>query len=614
MKHSLPYLATLLCATLALGLRAQQCPTPVWSDEFDGATLDLTKWSHDVNTNCDTPPCSWYNKELQQYYPENTKLVDGELVITATKAPAGAKWAYNSSRILTQGKYEFTYGHVEARVKVPSGGGTWPAFWLLSDQQKFGPWPLSGEIDILEWVGNKPDEVLGTIHYGNTPGSSIFSSEVYKPGGAPVADEWHTYAVEWSANEISWFYDGYKFFTRTRADIAPQAWPFMHDFFIILNLAVGGTLGGAVDPSAFPAEMRVDYVRVYKEGKPFLTGPREVAAPGAEATYRIGNVAAGTSVTWAVPEGTEILSGQGTPVVRVRFGDKGGRLSAKPTNSCITDEEWQVFVKVPAAKQRLSSLLNFDDGSPLKFESASGTFAEVDNPAPAAPNTSQRVGRYVRAAGSQYDVLTYRTGAALPTMAPFVAEERAFYMDLYTDAPVGTEVLLQFETAAAAGAGYPTGRQSRYIAKVLQQNAWQRLPFKFVDRPDANASNTAITQMVILFAPDTYTANTYTFDNLDIYGALPSGTREASPYVAEARLRGNPVGETLTVDFELLGRNYVGLSVVDALGRTVLRQGSTLREAGEQRMTVDVDALPSGMYRLVIWASGAQQALGFVKD
>ncbi len=456
---------------------------PVWEDNFDAATLDLTRWSHDVNTDCGTPPCSWYNNELQQYYPENTKLENGELVITATKAPAGAKWAYNSSRILTQGKYEFTYGHVEARVKVPSGRGTWPAFWLLSDQKRFGPWPLSGEIDILEWVGNKPDEVLGTIHYGNTPGQSIFSSEIYKPGGRPVADEWHTYAIEWSANEISWFYDGYKFFTRTRADISPQAWPFTHDFFIILNLAVGGDLGGAVDPSDFPAEMRVDYVRVYKEGKPYLTGPREVSAAGAEATYTIGNVAAGTAVTWTVPEGAKVVAGQGTPTLKVRFGIREDAFRQNLPSPASQTSHWKCTYPCPPPNSA-SSLLNFDDGSPLTYVFATGQLTEVDNPAPAEPNASKRVGRYARAAGSEYDVLVYQTGAALPNLAPFVSGESAFYMDLYTDAPVGTEILLQFETATATGDNHPTGRHSRYTAKVLQQNAWQRLPFKFFDRLD----------------------------------------------------------------------------------------------------------------------------------
>ncbi len=607
------YALALLLATATTGLRAQQCPTPVWEDNFDAATLDLTKWSHDVNTDCGAPPCSWYNEELQQYYPENTKLEDGELIITATKAPAGAKWAYNSSRILTQGKYEFTYGHVEARVKVPSGKGTWPAFWLLSDQQKFGPWPLSGEIDILEWVGNKPNEVLGTIHYGNTPGRSIYSSEIYKPGGGPVADEYHTYAIEWDANKISWFYDGYRFFTRTRADIAPQAWPFTHDFFIILNLAVGGTLGGPVDPSAFPAEMRVDYVRIYKEGKPFLTGPREVAAAGATATYTIGNVASGTAVDWTVPAGATVVSGQGTSTLTVKFGAEGGRLSAKPANSCITNEEMQVFVNVPAAKQRVSSLENFDDDSPLTFEFATGGLTEVANPASGDPNTSARVGQYKRAAGSQYDVLIYKTNAALPNVAPFVTDEQAFYIDLYTDAAVGTEILLQLETSTATGGNFPTGRHSRYTARVLQQGSWQRLPFKFLDRPDPGAPNTGIRQLVILFAPNSNNASTYTFDNLDVYSAIPSGVRDADRYISDARLLTNPVGETLTLDLELLERNYVGLTVVDALGRTVLRQASTLQEAGPQRMTLDTEALPAGLYRIVIWASGARKALGFVK-
>ena len=169
-------------------------------------------------------------------------MSDGTLKITARREEVDGR-SYTSSRLISRDKQDFTYGRMEARIKVPGGQGTWPAFWMLATDEVYGGWPQSGEIDIMEYVGRSPNEVLGTIHYGQPwPNNSYNSNRIETE--EPVADDFHEFAVEWEENEIRWFFDGILYATETPADLNGQRWPFDQDFFFILNVAIGGNLGG----------------------------------------------------------------------------------------------------------------------------------------------------------------------------------------------------------------------------------------------------------------------------------------------------------------------------------------------------------------------------------
>lgn len=237
----------------------------VWSDEFDGDEVNRDNWTYDIGG------WGWGNGEAQYYTdrPENARTVNGLLVIELREEPFEDK-AYTSARLKTQGLQEFQYGRIEARIKVPAGAGTWPAFWMLGsgfEQDSPDPakqWPTIGEIDIMEYTGKEPDLILGTVHgpgYAGAGGKSKWFRQDFD-----IADEWHTFAIEWREGQIQWFFNDEQYFELTPENLGQREWVFDAPFFIILNLAHGGTLGGVIDSDLeYPIPYLVDYVRVYQE-------------------------------------------------------------------------------------------------------------------------------------------------------------------------------------------------------------------------------------------------------------------------------------------------------------------------------------------------------------
>lgn len=279
-SHSLlPLVLVMICLSLISATAAQEqeatpevTPEPestpivvpegwelVWNDEFDGDSIDVANWTYDLGGH------GWGNGESQHYTdrPDNARLENGMLVIEARQERYMGSY-YTSARLKSQGLQEFQYGRIEARLKVPAGKGLWPAFWMLGSNFSTVGWPDCGEIDIMEYVGREPDLILGTIHgpgYSGALGLSHWNRQDYD-----IADDFHTYAVEWNEEQITWFYDGEEYGTYARSDIGEREWPFDQPFFIILNLAVGGTLPGPVGlDTVFPAQYLVDYVRVFQQ-------------------------------------------------------------------------------------------------------------------------------------------------------------------------------------------------------------------------------------------------------------------------------------------------------------------------------------------------------------
>ena len=245
--------------------------TLVWSDEFnaaDGTAVDATKWGHDVGGD------GWGNSELEYYTTDTANAVQqgGNLVITATPDGAaqhtcsGAPCKYTSARLLTKGLYSATYGRVEARIRMPTGKGIWPAFWMLCDNIDTAPWPACGEIDIMETIGTDSATNHGSMHGPGYSGGSPLTGTYSLPGSPKLSDDFHVYAVEWAMDVVRFYVDDHLFETRTPADIpAGDQWAFNHPFFMILNVAVGGSWPGSPDTTTvFPAQMLVDYVRVYQ--------------------------------------------------------------------------------------------------------------------------------------------------------------------------------------------------------------------------------------------------------------------------------------------------------------------------------------------------------------
>lgn len=240
----------------------------VWSDEFDGPSLDMESWSFDIGDGC-PDLCGWGNNEAQYYREENLTFDDGKLIITAKDESFGG-YNYTSAKFHSRDKRTFTYGKFEARIKLPEGQGIWPAFWLLFNDPTYGGWPHSGEIDIMELVGNDPDVVHGTIHYGGSTKGGSFDLPFEN-----FSDDFHTFTVEWDSIRILWFVDGIQYAGVTKFGIDQGFnWPFDHPFYLIFNVAVGGNWPGYPDASTvFPQTMEVDWVRVYQKGVSTNIGP-----------------------------------------------------------------------------------------------------------------------------------------------------------------------------------------------------------------------------------------------------------------------------------------------------------------------------------------------------
>jgi beta-glucanase (GH16 family) len=246
-----------------------------WSDEFngaDGSAVDSTKWVYDTGGN------GFGNSEYEYYTSGTANAVQqgGNLVITATTAgasshtcsyPSNGPCQYTSARIKTLGKFSQQYGRFEARIQIPEGQGIWPAFWMMGDNINSVNWPSCGEIDVMENIGKEPSINHGSMHMpasGSTSDDQLTGMYTLA-GGGKLGDAFHIYAIEWTSSQVAFYVDDTLYETQTKAGATGRTWEFDHPFFILLNVAVGGTWPGAPDSTTtFPQTMKVDYVRVYQ--------------------------------------------------------------------------------------------------------------------------------------------------------------------------------------------------------------------------------------------------------------------------------------------------------------------------------------------------------------
>ncbi len=258
--------AAVACGSKTSSVSPTPTPTPsapAWADEFDGpanSAPDAAKWTYDLGGG------GWGNQELETYTSATDNIHldgNGHLVIRAV-ASGGS---YTSARLKTQGRFTAQYGHLEASIRLPSGRGVWPAFWMLGSNITSAGWPACGEIDVMENIGSEPSVNHATAHGPGYSGGNGITARYTLPGGAKFSDAFHTFTIDWSPGTIVFSIDGASYQTVTRASIpAGTSWVFDAPFFLLLNVAVGGTFPGSPDATTvFPQEMLVDYVR-YRPG------------------------------------------------------------------------------------------------------------------------------------------------------------------------------------------------------------------------------------------------------------------------------------------------------------------------------------------------------------
>lgn len=254
-----------------------------WSDEFEGDSLDMTKWSYELGNwlldnkgNYETS--GWGNNEQEFYTDKNALVENGTLTIQAKKETytdaVQGTYEYTSSKLVTKNKFSMCLGKVEIRARVDSGRSLWPALWMLPENSVYGRWAASGEIDIMEGFGSTPEKICGTIHFGNVWPENKYLTEYYYFKDGDSTENWHTYSIEWEEDEIRWYVDDVLYSTQNNWYLDGRTYPapFDQNFYLIMNLAVGGHFDGVdgiyADPAIFengPKELEVDYVRVYQK-------------------------------------------------------------------------------------------------------------------------------------------------------------------------------------------------------------------------------------------------------------------------------------------------------------------------------------------------------------
>lgn len=502
MKKSLIALA--LFTTSSCALAQSMCGwTEVWRDDFN--SLDTSVWSQEVNGD------GGGNNELQFYTdsPANLFISNGLLNIKAIRENyQGRTWS--SARLRSKQGKEWTYGKIEARIKLPNGSGTWPAFWMMPSElpRDSHGWPNGGEIDIME-AGGTSEELHGTLHYGpywpyngNTgwpdPTRNLIPAE---PGRSKT--DFQTYAVEWYEDRIVWLVNDQQKLSISRADLDGPAplrsnWDAFYNrpFHILLNLAIGGWFSGNPDGSEAPEQlMQVDYVAVYKNPETWsVEGDTYVYRGETAKTYRL-DAPANTHYQWQLPPGVQLLSGQGTPEITVSFGNsaRNGEISVSFDNGCSGTQTVSKPVTVEQVSTRL--LTDYENGLQVTHRQNGLPLVNsslTSNPAPDAINPSSGVLHYVRDAGQQWDNLKL-SGFGSIDAGELRSGRAKIFADVYypaSDNLLGKELGASLENGAAADAAElwdgNTGRLARFTGTLGKPDGWRTIELTYSGTPDSN--------------------------------------------------------------------------------------------------------------------------------
>lgn len=233
----------------------------VWADEFKGAAVDENNWTFEIGNNN-----GWGNNELQYYKKENSTIHDNEYLLITAKPEQTGEFEYTSSRLITRGKKEFTFGRVDIRAAMPIGQGIWPALWTLGADIGTNGWPACGEIDIMEFLGHDPERTHGTAHWGTLANHKYKGSNTLSGAEGDFTEAFHVFTILWEKDKIEWLVDDKKFYQITANDMEGMPYPFNKPQFFLINLAVGGNWPGYPDETTvFPQRYIVDYIRVFQK-------------------------------------------------------------------------------------------------------------------------------------------------------------------------------------------------------------------------------------------------------------------------------------------------------------------------------------------------------------
>lgn len=350
-KLVLFFFVSVLAANITLQSSAQQCETLIWSDEFEGSTLNTNNWTYEIGNGQD----GWGTGQLDYATnrTENVRIEDGKLILELRKENY-AGYQYTSGRLVSYQKQAFQYGRIEARIKGVDTQGLGFAFWMLGEDYETVWWPKCGEIDIMENTGGDPSFNIGTAHFQESWGHHFNQGSYTLPSGK-FADDFHTFALEWTPQHLKWYIDDVNYHTFDISEPINGYRPFDRPFFIILSTGVGGSYSGNPDETTIlPMQATIDYVRVYQGAfSAAVEGDSNVLEGDTNKTYSIDTPEA-TSYQWTVPEEVTITSGQGTHTINVDWGSVSGDVQVVTTGSC---GDYTYSLPVEVETQHLSNNL-----------------------------------------------------------------------------------------------------------------------------------------------------------------------------------------------------------------------------------------------------------------
>lgn len=502
-----------------------QCEQLVWEENFNGSSLNLQDWEYLYGDGCPNL-CGWGNAELQHYTdsPNNVQVQNGVLKITARRT-IGANPEYTSGRIRTKGTATFQSGRIEARIKMPIGQGLWPAFWMLPEDYEYGSWPLSGEIDITEVLGQETNISHGTIHYGAKWPMNQYQGNSINLGGTALHDNFHTYSIEWEQDIIRWYLDGQLFSVKTANDLGSFPWRFDQDFHILLNVAIGGNWPGYPNAGTpFPQSMEVDYIRVYEQPqRAIMSGPKSVFK-GQEVRYEVSDLANST-FTWSVDNGT--IVNQNASSCTVIFNQSGTHnVHVNVSNgNCSSDHSYSVIVGDDCGV----TITNFENRFGAHWTFFTGGYNDIQTPAPNAVNNSPSCANW-NLAGNSDDRITLSTNL-IQDANVFSNQDLVLAMKVRSNAPQGTPLEIKLQNENIAGTAINNGVHSSYVGITGPSNVWTWVYFTFNSMVNPSL-NTSINQMMIRPLSTPGFAYTIAFDDISIL----SGTCTPAPNLLNATL------------------------------------------------------------------------------
>ena len=572
-----------------------QCEKLVWQDEFNGPTIDPTKWVREVRNDDQ----GTHQLDHATDRPENSYIEDGKLVLKIIKEEyTGAH--YTSARLKTHTKLDTQYGRIEARVKGVYSQGNGFAFWMLGSDYESVTWPKCGEIDIFEQTGRLPSRNIGTAHYAGPDGRDAYSQgSVTLPNGRRWADEYHVMGIKWSPTAIEWYKDSPDsvYFKLDLTNPINGYRPFNRPFFIILSVGMGGDLSGLPDATTVsPMTASIDYVRVYKgDYSTFVSGDDKVYRGEQGKQYTVDAVDDGSNTyAWTVPAGATIVAGQGTKTITVDWGQNsaGGAVTVQVKSGCNSaakPSSLNVTTEAPFVADKVFE--NFETPPAFTYSTVAGTLTKgVPNPLVNSVNSSPKVGKFLRDATNAYNVVVMKNVDASPA-GDFILGKRRILVDVYTDAAPGTHVSLNFEDSKVAqGGNYPTGRYATFDAVTTKQGQWETLEFAFTGSPYLYTTAAAVDQWVLFFAPNTHTGNVFYYDNLRT--GQPGGT----PRVLDAQVLEDFDGHDQLTKEAATGQYSVLANPVSGGVNTSPTVAKYVRNAAESldRLTYKTQAISDG--------------------